>query len=196
MKLHLPAALVIAALGVAGCGVAHPIAAAHPGAGSAVSTTGPSGPAATAPRIAPPLPSHAASLPSAAVPSPRSAASLVSADAPPTTTSVVRPHFGTPQAAMRYLADAYNRDDVAALHYVTTPSSFNPLIAMRSEAVDLQLKSCAPTGHGDYNWSSGTGTPSACTTPATASRTSSPRPRPTLAGTCTSSRTAGDLIRE
>jgi hypothetical protein len=118
MKLYLPAALVIAALGVTGCGVAHPIAAAHP---------------------------------APAVPSPRSAASLVSADAPPTTTSVVRPHFGTPQAAMRYLAGAYNRDDVAALHYVTTPSSFNALIAMRSEAVDLQLKSCAPTGHGDYN---------------------------------------------
>jgi hypothetical protein len=52
---------------------------------------------------------------------------------------------------MRYLANAYNRDDVTALHYVTTPSSFNALIAMRSEAVDLQLKSCAPTGHGDYN---------------------------------------------
>ncbi len=52
---------------------------------------------------------------------------------------------------MRYLAHAYNRDDVAALHSVTTPSSFNALIAMRSEAVDLQLKSCAPTGHGDYN---------------------------------------------
>ena len=46
---------------------------------------------------------------------------------------------------MRYLADAYNRDNVAALHYVTTPSAFNALIAMRSEAVDLQLKSCAPT---------------------------------------------------
>jgi hypothetical protein len=52
---------------------------------------------------------------------------------------------------MRYLADAYNRDNVAALHYVTTPSSFNALIAMRSEAVDLQLKSCAPTARGDYD---------------------------------------------
>ena len=146
MKLHLPAALVFAAaLGVAGCGVAHPIAAAHAGAASAASTARPSRPAATAPRAASRLPSHAASLPG-------SAASLASAaDAPPTTTSVARPHFGTPQAAMRYLAHAYNRDDVAALHYVTTPSSFSALIAMRSEAVDLQLKSCAPTGHGDYN---------------------------------------------
>jgi hypothetical protein len=124
MKLHLPAALAIAgALGVAGCGVGHPIAAAHPGAGSA-----------------------------AAVPLPRSAALLVSAaGTPSTTTSIVRPHFGTPQAAMRYLAAAYNRRDVAGLHYVTNPSSFKALMAMRSEAVDLQLKSCTRTGHGDYN---------------------------------------------
>jgi hypothetical protein len=123
MKLHLPAALAIAAvLGVAGCGVAHPV------------------------------PSHVASLPSPAVPLLRSPASLVSAaDASTTTTSVVRPHFGTPQAAMRYLAAAYNRHDVADLHYVTNPSSFKALMAMRSEAVDLQLRSCTRTGHGDYN---------------------------------------------
>src|SRR5712691_5934086 len=151
MKLHLPAALAIAAaLGVAGCGVGHPIAAAHPGAGSAASTTRPSRPAETALRAASPLPSHVASLP--AVPLLRSAASPVSAaDAQPTTTSVVRPHFGTPQAAMRYLAAAYNRHDVANLHYVTNPSSFKALMAMRSEAVDLQLRSCTRTGHGDYN---------------------------------------------
>jgi hypothetical protein len=65
--------------------------------------------------------------------------------------SVVGPHFGTPQAAMTYLAAAYNRYDVAALHHVTTPSSFKELMAMRSEAVNLQLKSCTPTGHGDYS---------------------------------------------
>jgi len=40
---------------------------------------------------------------------------------------------------------------VAALHRVTNPSSFQALMVMRSEAVDLQLRSCAPTGHGDYN---------------------------------------------
>ena len=50
---------------------------------------------------------------------------------------------------MTYLAAAYNRYDVAALHHVTTPSSFKALMAMRSEAVDLQLKSCGRTGHGD-----------------------------------------------
>src|SRR5262249_41344985 len=39
----------------------------------------------------------------------------------------------------------------AALHHVTNPSSFKALMDMRSEAVDLQLRSCTPTGHGDYD---------------------------------------------
>src|SRR5215469_7151637 len=155
MKLRRPVALTIAAiLGVAGCGVAHPVAAArpvaatHPGEGSTV----PSRPAAAASKAASPLPSPGASLPSAAVPLPSPASSVQPAtDAPPSTTSVVRPQFSTPQAAMSYLAAAYNRDDVAALHHVTNPSSFEALMAMRSEAVDLQLRSCTPTGHGDYN---------------------------------------------
>ena len=61
------------------------------------------------------------------------------------------------QAAFRHSAGGDERRKtlgeslLAALHYVTTLSSFHALIAMHSEAVDLQLKSCAPTGHGDYN---------------------------------------------
>ena len=149
MKLHLPAALAIAAiLGVAGCGVAHPVASAHRGESSTV----PSRPAAAASKAASPLPSPVASLPSAAAPLASPASSVQpAADVPPSTTSIVRPSFSTPQAAMSYLAAAYNRDDVAALHRVTNPSSFQALMVMRSEAVDLQLRSCAPTGHGDYN---------------------------------------------
>jgi hypothetical protein len=105
LKFCLPVALTIAAaIGVAGCGVAHPVASTR--------------------SVAPPP--------------------VVM------TASVVRPHFATPQAAMRYLAAAYNRDDVAAIHYVTTPAAFKDLMAMRSEAVDLQLTSCASTGRGDY----------------------------------------------
>jgi hypothetical protein len=127
LKFYLPVALTIAAaIGVAGCGVAHPVASAHIAAAST---------AAAVPEI---------------VPSPSSAAPLRSAAEAPTTASVVRPHFATPQAAMTYLAAAYNRDDVAAIHYVTTPASFKALMAMRSEAVDLQLRSCTRTGRGDY----------------------------------------------
>lgn len=62
-------------------------------------------------------------------------------------------HFATPQAAMRYLADAYNRGDVVAMHHVTTPNSFKQLQGMRSEAVHLKLESCRATGHGDFECS-------------------------------------------
>lgn len=61
-----------------------------------------------------------------------------------------RVHFATPLAAMRYFAAAGNRDDVTALHHVTTPQAFKALMAMRSEAVDVQAKSCSATKRGDY----------------------------------------------
>src|SRR5215472_16754808 len=62
------------------------------------------------------------------------------------------PHFGTPQAAMGYLTSAYNGDNQVALHAVTTPQAFGQLTTMRSEAVNLQLQSCVPSGsgRGDY----------------------------------------------
>jgi hypothetical protein len=61
------------------------------------------------------------------------------------------PHFRTPQAAMRYLAAAFNRNDATELHHVTTPASYKELKAMRSGAVNLRLVSCvANKGHGDY----------------------------------------------
>ncbi|HSR83528.1 MAG TPA: hypothetical protein VLM11_05035 [Streptosporangiaceae bacterium] len=62
------------------------------------------------------------------------------------------PHFSTPAAAMRYLTGAYNRDNLVQLHAVTTPQAFRQLTAMRSEAVNLELQSCVPSGsgRGDY----------------------------------------------
>ena len=51
---------------------------------------------------------------------------------------------------MRYLAAAYNRDDVTALKHVTNPSARAALAAMRSGAVDLQLESCSRRTTGDY----------------------------------------------
>jgi hypothetical protein len=66
------------------------------------------------------------------------------------TASVVRIHFDTPQAAMRYMAAAWNRGDLRALHHVTTPSAFRDLMGMHSEAVNLKLQHCNATGHGDY----------------------------------------------
>jgi hypothetical protein len=60
-------------------------------------------------------------------------------------------HFATPEAAMRYLAAAYNRNDLAALKHVTTPKARNNLLFMRPTADNLQLVGCnANAGRGDY----------------------------------------------
>ena len=58
--------------------------------------------------------------------------------------------FATPQAAMRYLTDAYNRNDLASLRKVTTPSTRQALDAMRAEAVNLRLVGCDKQPAGDY----------------------------------------------
>jgi hypothetical protein len=59
-------------------------------------------------------------------------------------------HFGTPQAAMRYLAAASNHDNATAIHQVTTPQSFKQFMGMRPELHGLHQGSCTATGHGDY----------------------------------------------
>jgi hypothetical protein len=52
---------------------------------------------------------------------------------------------------MTYLVAAFNSDDAAALHAVTTPSAYEELTQMRSEAVNLQLQYCtADANRGDY----------------------------------------------
>ena len=52
---------------------------------------------------------------------------------------------------MTYLVAAFNSDDAAALHAVTTPSAYEELTQMRSEAVNLQLQYCTADAHrGDY----------------------------------------------
>lgn len=60
-------------------------------------------------------------------------------------------YFTTPQAAMRYLARAYNRNDLVSLGHVTTPMARANLLAMRHTAVNLQLVGCALNAErGDY----------------------------------------------
>jgi hypothetical protein len=60
-------------------------------------------------------------------------------------------HFATPQAAMHYLASAYNRNDLTALKHVTTPEARNNLLFMRANADNLQLVGCTlNAGRGDY----------------------------------------------
>jgi hypothetical protein len=58
--------------------------------------------------------------------------------------------FATPQAAMRYLAAAYNSNDIPALKKVTNAAARAALIAMRQEATNLQLNGCSRRPTGDY----------------------------------------------
>ena len=60
------------------------------------------------------------------------------------------PHFRSPEAAMVYLAEAWNQRDGVALQHVTDPSARWELEAMHSEATNLRLRTCEPTGEGDY----------------------------------------------
>jgi hypothetical protein len=103
---------------------------------------------------------HSTAVDSAGAPT-AEAAGPKSADAPtspvshrrtqPAPTPPSGVHFATPEAAMRYLAGAYNRNDLAALMHVTTPAARHNLLAMRADASDLRLVGCtANPGRGDY----------------------------------------------
>jgi hypothetical protein len=73
------------------------------------------------------------------------------APTPPAPATPPTPHFATPQASMRYLAAAYNRNDLASLMHVTTPAARHNLLLMRANATNLQLVSCtANAARGDY----------------------------------------------
>lgn len=59
-------------------------------------------------------------------------------------------HFSTPEAAMTYLAAAWNRNDLAALCQVTNPNARFLLNDMHREAVNLRLLKCNDAGVGQY----------------------------------------------
>ena len=73
---------------------------------------------------------------------------VAAAQAAPAAAAGRRVHFKTPEAAMRYLASAYNRGDVAALKKVTTPSARRELLEMRAIATDLTLRNCTRSSDG------------------------------------------------
>ncbi len=80
-------------------------------------------------------------------PSPSVAPTHRAAPTPPAT----GPHFATPEAAMRYLAAAWNNHDLVSLKHVTDPNARNALEAMRSEAANLRLDHCTfMAARGDY----------------------------------------------
>jgi hypothetical protein len=60
------------------------------------------------------------------------------------------PHFDTPQAAMAYLASAWNTNNVQELDYVTDPAGREQMDSMATLMVNLQFKSCTQNPAGDY----------------------------------------------
>jgi hypothetical protein len=62
----------------------------------------------------------------------------------------VSPHFNTPEAAMTYLASAWNRNDLGELCQVTNPNARLLLLGMHREAVNLRLARCDRVEVGRY----------------------------------------------
>jgi hypothetical protein len=86
--------------------------------------------------------------PAATTPTPSTAPTpTASAKAP------ARPHFDTPEAAMRSMAAAFNRHDLTALRWVTTPESRQELFDMWPQQVHLRLSSCEREIDGTYTCS-------------------------------------------
>ena len=61
------------------------------------------------------------------------------------------PHFDTPEAAMRYLAAAWNAHDLTAERHVTDPDARVMLDDMRSEAVKLRFDRCERRDDGGHD---------------------------------------------
>jgi len=140
------AAGVAVALAVAGCG----------GGRSSPATAAPTSVVAPAPLASTttppaPTPSSAPSSAASSAPAPAAAATPSSAESG-STAPAPKPgvHFATPEAAMRYLTAAYNRNDLPALKKVTNQPARAALLEMRQEATNLQLTGCSPRPRGDY----------------------------------------------
>lgn len=79
------------------------------------------------------------------------ASTTATTDGPPATNAAGKPHFDTPDAAMRYLAAAWNANDLVKLKHVTDPSARDQLNAMHGVAINLRLDHCDfNDGRGDY----------------------------------------------
>jgi len=134
-------------------GVAAALAVALAAAGCGDGRSSPATAAAT--QVAAPAPIASATTPPAPTPS-AAPSSSPSSSAPSaesgSTTPTPKPalHFATPEAAMRYLAAAYNRNDLPALKKVTNEPARAALVELRKEATNLQLTGCSRQPRGDY----------------------------------------------
>jgi hypothetical protein len=150
---HRPIAGVAAGLALAlfaaGCGGRDGgPAASGPTAPAPIAPAATTAPDPTTPPAAPITPPTPTSTPTSTSPSTSTGTGSATASQP-----APRPPgvwFATPQAAMRYLAGAYNRNDAAALKKVTTPDARAALQSMRQEATNLHLTRCTRQPRGDY----------------------------------------------
>jgi hypothetical protein len=60
------------------------------------------------------------------------------------------PHFSSPNAAMAYLANAWNTGNVQEIDYVTDPAGRDQMNSMAAQMVNLKFKSCTENPAGDY----------------------------------------------
>jgi hypothetical protein len=109
---------------------ADPSVAPTPGSAGSAASTAPAT-QSTAAHPTPTRPTPSGSTPTPAAPSPTTP-----------TAAPAGPMFATPQAAMSYLAAAFNARDMVALRHVTTPQSRKELFEMWPGQVHLRLGSC------------------------------------------------------
>jgi hypothetical protein len=137
-------AILLSAAVAAGCGSAN--ASKTVGAGT-TPTTAPSTTASAAPA-------------SITAPAPATSTTICPFSVTPGTPATVpvdevcsatgAPHFGSPDAAMDYLATAWNSDNVQEIDYVTDPAGRAQLDSMATLMVNLQFTSCTENPAGDY----------------------------------------------
>jgi len=130
-------------------GVAAGLALALAVAGCGDGRSSPAG-AAHIPALAPVPMASATTPPARTTPDAPAAPSPPAVSGSRTPTPKPALHFATPEAAMRYLAAAYNRNDLPALQKVTNPPARAALVEMRQEATNLQLSGCSQRPRGDY----------------------------------------------
>jgi predicted lipid-binding transport protein (Tim44 family) len=143
LRLAAAASLALMVAAAAGCDGRPDPGASGPTSLAPPVTTTPAVPAA------PGAPAAAVGPPTAA-PIPTAPSSGAATTTQPGAGQSAGVHFTTPQAAMRYLTAAYNRNDTSALRKVTNPSARAALTAMRQEATNLQLTGCTRRAVGDY----------------------------------------------
>jgi hypothetical protein len=83
---------------------------------------------------------------------PLSAASGTSVTVPVSSvcSGVGSPHFATPDAAMVYLAAAWNSANVQEVDYVTDPAGRQQMDSMAAQMVHLQFNHCSRNPAGDF----------------------------------------------